>query len=408
VNAPNAGSTQHRRVAYVLGRFPTLSETFVLYEIDGLAQLGMDIHCFSLYPCRETVLHERAREWMTRTVYIEPIWHARMFLAHLCFLWTKPADYLHLLAHHRHYGGKRVFWQAPYLAWRIKQLDIRHVHAHFAWSATDVAMMIARLLDISFSFSAHAADIFLRPERLAEKTRAASFVITCTRCNKEYLVSQYGQTIADKVHLVYHGVDTTRFQPLHITGERPIDILGVGRLVEKKGFIYLVEACRILRDRGLEFRCVIVGEGEERPSLESAIAQRNLTGVVNLRGALAQEDVIELYAQSKLFVLPCIVAANGDRDGLPNVLLEAMAMGLPVVSTPVSAIPELIDSPDCGLLVPPGDAKALAEAIVGLLEDNARREAMGSQARKRVVRDLDIRNSVKQIAALFERGESCR
>ncbi len=186
-------------------------------------------------------------------------------------------------------------------------------------------------------------------------------------------------------------------------------ILAVGRLVEKKGLNYLVEACTLLRERGIPFRCLLVGGGPLRDHLRAQIAALGLAGSVSLLGARTQEDLVDIYRQATLLALPCVVLENGDRDGIPNVLVEAMGMGLPVVSTRISGIPELVDHGRNGLLVPPRDAAALAEAMAALLADPAQRQRLQAEAHRTITSRFDLAQNAARLEALFaatlERGE---
>jgi glycosyltransferase involved in cell wall biosynthesis len=297
----------------------------------------------------------------------------------------------------------RQILEAIFLAYGLIHTGVRHLHAHFADTTTQVAMLASMMTGIPFSFTCHAKDIYLGdPEDLTRKIKRAKFVVTCTSANVTYLQQLVGEAEARKINVVYHGVDVEKFSPGEPT-ERgsPPQILSVGRLVEKKGFPELLRACAILRSKGHDFRCLIIGEGPERPVLEKQIRHLELTDIVSIPGARSHEEVLDAYRHADVFALPCQVLKNGDRDGIPNVLLEAMAVGLPVVTTPVSGIPELVRHGENGILIPERNHRSLASALEKLLLDADLRLRLGKAARLSVVRDFDSAMHVSQLAAFF-------
>jgi colanic acid/amylovoran biosynthesis glycosyltransferase len=289
-------------------------------------------------------------------------------------------------------------------AYQLRRQGFTHLHAHWADKATEVAMVLSRLLELPFSFTCHAVDIFVSPRYLKEKLRAARFVVTVSDYNKRYLMTHHGLDLEDKIHVIYPLIDVHRFSPrpsLHCNG---VNILSVGRLVEKKGYPYAVEAAQLLKARGHRFVWKIVGEGRDRPQLEVAIRDHGLNGSVRLLGKLPPADVNSLLDQATAFVLPCVVASNGDREGMPAVLIEAMAKEVPVVATTSVGIPELVKD-GAGLLVPPRDSVALAEAVEQIItSDRSLQEEMGRTGRRIVEREFDARHLAGRLIALFESG----
>jgi glycosyltransferase involved in cell wall biosynthesis len=281
---------------------------------------------------------------------------------------------------------------------------VERVHAHFVDRAAIVALTAARLLGVPYSATAHAADIYVSPVLLDEKLHQADFVATCTGYNKSHLEQVVPQLPPGHVARIHHGLDMQRYQPAPDRAAGPPVLLAVGQLKEKKGFTDLIEACRLLRERGRSMSCTIVGEGPLRQQLLDQIRAADLDDVVTLTGALGHDEVIEWYRRAQLFVLPCTTAADGDRDGLPNVILEAMAMALPVVSTTTSAVGEAVEHGRTGLLVPPQDPAALADAIQSLLDDEPGRAGMGRCGRHLVAERFDIERNV---ARLHERFAAC-
>jgi glycosyltransferase involved in cell wall biosynthesis len=289
--------------------------------------------------------------------------------------------------------------RAATLAALARTKGVSHLHAHFGTEPTTVAMLASQLSGLPYSFAAHAYDIYdqsrVNPVLLKEKIHLAQFVVTCTEYNRRTLRELAGRAAARKIIRIYHGVPVTRFRSNQSVQRRRHLILAVGRLVEKKGFPYLLHALKILREKGRSFQCLIVGEGEERENLAGQINALGLRDLVGLPGARPQEQVLNLMKQATLFVLPCVVSDSGNRDGLPNALVEALAVGLPAISTTLSGIPELIEHGVNGLLVPPGDSVSLALAIEQMLMDPDLRERLARNGIKKVRECFDLRKNVK-------------
>ncbi len=365
-----------RRLGILVKRYPKLSETFILGEILGLERMGFELRIYSLCRPSDRTTHPRCAEVRAPLRYgPEGLWQALRVTvpSHLVLLGSRPWAYLRAaLGVLRERSRRAQFGQAVWLARRMMQDKVSHLHAHFVSEPGAVAELAHRLSGIPFSLSAHAKDIYLSHETdLARRLGAARFTVTCTGYNLRHLKS-----IAPPHALVcrmYHGVELERRRVPEPRSERgtghPALILAVGRLREKKGFHVLIEACELLRRRGLRFRCEIVGYGPQRDRLEEMVAHRGLRDHVVLRGKLDHERVLALYREASLFALPCIIAPDGDRDGIPNVILEALTMGVPVVSTWISGIPEAVRDRQTGLLVEPGRAGALADAMQRLLRD---------------------------------------
>jgi glycosyltransferase involved in cell wall biosynthesis len=307
----------------------------------------------------------------------------------------------------------------------IRKRGIEHIHAHWATYPATATYIISRLLDIPYSFTAHAYDATLIRAMMREKLRRAAFIVTCTRWNRQLLTALVPEA-EPKIFLNYHGIFLDRFVP---NGKRPAQIqqefhiLSCGSLYPRKGFPDLLEACRLLRDRGLNFRCTIIGEGPLRSRLESLIRKHQLQEHVRLLGALPQKEVIQYYQAADLFVLPSVTDYLGldevltepmlllevglaipfrpITDGIPNVLVEAMAMGLPVISTTVAGIPELIKDGRNGALVPERNPLALATAIEHLLRDPQRRQELARNATDTVARQFDRSKNIHELVKIF-------
>lgn len=422
------------RVAYVLKAFGRTSETFITNEIHLLEQLGLPLRLFSLKTLAGQKKHGSLAAIQSPVSYLPEadelsdfgfarwLWRnlPKFAAAHRRVAGAKPAVYAGVLAealamcvrYRVHWWSlpRKVFFkeflQAGWIADQLRgEPEVVHLHAHFCHGATTVTMFAARLAELPFSFTAHAKDIYLGElnpgDLLPLKMSRAEFVVTCTGANKTHLDSVRPEGAAP-VHAIYHGLDTELFAPARAAESHPPRILSVGRFVEKKGFTYLVEACAQLRDRGHDFECVIVGGADAyQAKVEKAIADHRLEGIVKLRNAVTQEELRGIYSGSSIFALPCQVLDNGDRDGIPNVLAEAMAMRLAVVSTDISGIPEIVESGRNGILVPPRDATALANALAGLLDEPARRRQLGLAARATILDVFDSRRNTGTLAELF-------
>ena len=360
-------------VGYVVRMFPQTSETFIANEILQLEKLGFRIRVFSLLrPSEGTIRHQCVRSIRA------------------------PVHYVDL-------GQEDASACAERIASMVRGTPVRHLHAHFAHIATEVAWRAARLSGRPFSFTAHAKDIYTaEPHDLRRKIEAADFVVTCTRANRGYLRTLVGPAHTRKLTHSYHGVDTRKFAPggHQLAVDEPL-ILSVGRLVRKKGFPFLIRACNILESKGHRARYVIVGDGPERNHLEALIRRLGMGARVRLQGALGQEELLDYYRAATVFALPCEVQKDGDRDALPIVLMEAMAVGLPVISSPVNGIPELIRPRENGLLVDEADSEGLALALERLLGDEEMRQRLGRNARSTVKRDFEAASHASYMARLF-------
>jgi glycosyltransferase involved in cell wall biosynthesis len=375
-------------IGFLVKTYPKVSETFILQELAGLERHGLRLHIFSLRQPTDSICHAAHQTVRAPVIYLSPAISIAAVMAHVSLMAKRPWRYLRALwfALRREESGRiRAFFQAGYVAQCLSKAGIRHLHAHFASEPAGVAELVSALAPISYSISAHAKDVYLpSPAELRRKISGARFTVTCTEYNRKYLASI--ATPEATVLRMYHGIDLDRFQrgsvPAAPVG--PPLVLSVGRLREKKGFATLIEACRLLRDAGTAVRCKVVGYGEEHDRLLELIHRHGLQQVVQLVGKMTHEDLIHLYREATVFTLPCQVARDGDRDGIPNVLLEAMAMELAVVSTNVCGIPEVIQDGINGLLVRPADPTALAACVARVLTDKSLRRRLGGAARHTV------------------------
>ena len=399
-------SKNERPLGLLVKIWPKLSETFILEEVLALERHGVALRLYALAAPTDALTHPavaRVRAPLVCAPQLLRRHWAEFAARHLRLAAAAPLAYLRALivAVRRGRRGLHDFVQAGWLAVQVRDDGIGHLHTHFISTPADVADLVSRLTLLPFSISAHAKDIYLSdPSDLRRKLEAARFTVTCTEFNRCTLASIAPRA---RVHRMYHGVDQAQFHPRPRSGvDAPPLILSVGRLREKKGLDTLIDACRVLRDRGQAFRCEIVGYGEEHDRLRARIARQGLTGAVCLVGKLPREQVIESYARAAVYVQPSRIAADGDRDGIPNVLLEAMAMGLPVVASSVSGIPELVGDGHNGLLVKPDDPLALADAITRLLHEPQLCADLGRHARGTVAASFDNDHNVQLLCRLLQ------
>lgn len=394
-------------VGYVLRKFPVLSETFILNEMLELEAQGVRLEIFTLRPTNDPRFHEDLSRLQARITYVPgPDDLTRLVRHHGRLSRQQRQEYLRTLGFAASRFRPALLWrflQAGFIANEAKRLRVTHLHAQFANHPTTVAMLAARMAGIPFSFTAHAMDIFkaqVDRQVLARKIEAARFVATVSEFNQRYLEEIAGPAGA-KVRLVPNGINLARFAPNGTPPATPFRLLCVARLVEKKGHGVLLEACRLLKERGVEFQCDLVGKGGLRPQLEAQIRRDGLQDRVRLLGPAIQGEVLAHYHRAHLYVLPCLVAADGNRDGLPVSLVEALACGLPVVSTPVTGIPEVVRDGENGLMVPSNDPVALADAIAGLIQDRTRYEALRRGARPSVASRFDHHQTAAALRTLM-------
>lgn len=412
-------------IAYILRSYPRLSQTFVLNEIWALEQLGLPIQIFAMTDPHEPLVQSLVGQIRATVNYLElPRGMARLQLArsHFSSLRRRPKQYLrtlwYVIRHDECDEGYTTasrftcFHLAVFLAEKLEQDasmtgTIQHIHAHFAHDPTLIAQLVHDLLGLPFTFTAHARDLYQIPQlALADRVAAARTVITCCEANLDYLHRVTPQSTWPKIQLIRHGVNLQQFQPRQPAREHEYTsavplILSVGRLVEKKGFPDLLHALAQVKAKGHKFGCHIYGEGPLQTVLCQLIAELGLTAEVQLMGSCKQHELIAIMQQSDLFVLTPCVTDDGDRDGIPNVIAEAMACGLPVVSTAVGGIPELIVHHENGLLCDAHDVDAIASHISTALQSSALRSQYGLAARQTVEQCFDLQGAARKLIAIF-------
>lgn len=390
-------------VAYLFERFPSFTQTFCYREIAELRRQGFAPTIFSVRRPKD----EPPQDWdpgivqaveylpdddlLVREIDLAlrkgnlPEEAAREVKA-----WGRASDFLRL-------------YQAAWLGLRLHALGAGHLHAHFAGLAARTAYWVTRFFGIGFSFTAHANDIFSPKPftiSLGKLVAAARAVVTVSDFSVAFLSGKFPAEAA-KLHRIYNGIDLARFQPATFDAATPA-IISIGRLIGKKGFGDLIEACRLLAAERIDFRAEIIGEGPLEPALRAQIAAACLTKSVRLAGPLPQNEVIGRLAQSSVFALSCVTEAGGGMDNLPTVVMEAMAAGLPVVSTRLAGVPEMVRDGGTGFLVPERQPALLAEALARLLGDRELARSLGATGRQEATTRFAIRESARQLQALFQ------
>ncbi len=379
------------RVAYVLKRFPRLSETFVLRELLELERLGLDLVVLALGRAEEATVHADYARLKARVVYADELPEAPAPDAH-----GGRAD-----SDSRSKEARLARRFVPF----VRETGVTHLHAHFATAAADVARRISVDASVPFSLTAHAKDIFhesVSHDALDRLIRDAAFVVTVSEYNVHHLQSVCRSARVTPIHRIYNGIDTLSAASGPDAPRAAERILGVGRLVEKKGFDVFIDAVALLHAIRPAVRATLIGAGRCEADLTMRIEKRGMGQVITMAGARSQDEVAAAMRTHTVLAVPCIVAGDGDRDGLPTVITEAMAAWLPVVATPVTGIPEIVRHGETGLLVPERNPFALAEALNALLDQPALRLRLAASGRQLVEREFDARRNARGLAELFE------
>lgn len=403
------------KIAYIMSRFPKITETFILYEIVEHHRRGDLIEIYPLMRERHPVVHPDVARLADR-VHFKPFLSLAILRANWHFLRRRPRAYLGALAEVLSGTfGSFIFFLGAFVffpksvasAYEMQRSGVTHVHAHYATHPALSALIIHRLTGIPFSFTVHAHDLFCDRRMLSQKLFAASFAVAISEYNREVLVRECGRHLRDKVHVIHCGADTTYFMPAPLARPAgPLRILCIARLSEMKGHCYVVEACRLLRERGVAFCCDLIGEGELREQIVAQIAAAGVQDAFTFHGPQPRGVVRQMLRHAHVKVLACTPARDGQTDGIPVSLMEAMACGVPVVSTVLSGIPELVEDGSSGILVKPRDSNALADALEQLARDPGLRARMGAAGRDKVLHQFDLAANARRLAALFAGSNS--
>lgn len=416
-NTPNYECMKHfeaqdepaeHRVAYVVTRFPRITETFVLYEFLEVQKFGLRAELHPLILEMQELMHEEARKILPYVRYT-PVFSMHVLRDTLFCLtrhWPASRKLLREIWIDLHHSPRLMLKTLGILpkcfsiALQLRRGGISHVHAHFATYPATCAYVAHRITGISYSFTAHAHDIFLDTGMLARKLRGAAFAVMISRFNMAYLAARLGPEVLERMLLIRCGVDSGFFTPPETprSNEGPCRIACVASFKDMKGHVHLIEACALLKSRGIDFLCLLVGDGPLQAQSEAHVARLDLEGVVRFLGNLTREEVREFWRQADIATLPAVQGRRGDMDGVPVALMEAMACCLPVVCTEISGLPELVAHGVSGIVAPPGDANALAEALERLCKDPELRRAMGHEGRRIVENEFDLHRNAANLA----------
>ena len=400
------------KIAYLAPEIPALSATFVYNEILRLEETGCQIVPLSVHVPMSAAKEQIVQNLRNRTHYLYRTPKGRMLMAHLAVMIRRPVNYFSALwmvlsdamgmglINRIGLGLLYRFFVAGKAAQILLEEQCRHLHVHFAHIPTDIAMYASRISGIPFSFTAHANDLFERGWLLDKKVQRARFVATISEYNRQFL-NQKGAA-GDKIHVIRCGVDHKAFSAGNVRTSNSIPKIGtLGRMVEKKGIDDLIRACKILKDQNIAFNLEIAGDGPMQSELQALVSDGNLSEQVHFTGPMAHEQVPHWLQGLDLFVLACKKDRNGDMDGIPVVLMEAMQAGVPVISCRISGIPELIEDGLSGLLSEPENPAQLAGAISRLLSDQGLYADLRQNAIVKVQTDFELSNNVTQLNELF-------
>lgn len=408
--------TPRVKVAYIMSRFPKLTETFILYEILAVEQESVDVELYPLLREPAPVMHPEAVALVERA-HFQPFLSWAIVQAQLYFLFRNPLVYLKTLfellsgtiGSYRFFkGALGIFPKTVYFARHMRAAGVDHVHAHFASHPAAAAFVIYRLTGIPYSFTAHGSDLHRDRTMLKEKIKHAEFVVAISDFNKEIMTSVCEPEDRNKIHVIHCGVDTAVFQPRTVRAVpgTPLTILCVGTLHEVKGQRFLIEACRLLLERGVAFSCHFVGDGPDQTLLEGLVQAAGLQSHVHFEGRKSRDEVVRWFQRADVVVAPSVPSSDGRREGIPVVLMEAMGSGVPVVASRLSGIPELVTDGVSGVLTTPGNASELADALHRLTEDDALRQQLGGGGRQKVIDAFDLSQNAAALTRHFREAHS--
>lgn len=397
------------RIGYVVKRYPRYSETFIVNEILAHEAADWEIEVFALRPPVDSHFQDSISRVRAPVTYltVKSMKAAALWKS----LQESAAEFPGFWPSLERVEGEDVtdVLQALQLARHVRRKRIDHLHAHFATSAAAVARLASHFAGVPYTLTAHAKDIYhdsVRPSDLRRRLHDAYAAVTVSDFNVCHLKETW-PSLSPRVHRIYNGMhlEQLNYSP---PAERPRQIIAVGRLIAKKGFSDLLDACHLLRQRQVDFRCVIIGAGELEQALQEQIDRLSLAPDVELMGPRPQREVIRAIQDASVMAAPCVISEDGNRDGLPTVLLEAMALGTPCVATDVTGIPEVVQHERTGLLIQQNDPAGLATALERLLEDSALRQRLAGNARQLIEEEFDVHRNTAQLRELFGRAVSSR
>jgi colanic acid/amylovoran biosynthesis glycosyltransferase len=397
------------RIAYIMSRFPGLSETFILREMCEMERLGWTLDLYPLIYQEESVVHDEAKDWMKRARRPSL---SDITKANLKLMFTRPLLYFSILF--------RVLWGNvaspkflsravvvfPKAIWMSDQMStekITHIHSHFATHPALAAWIINQISGIPYSITVHAHDIYVDKSMLHQKLLNAKYIVAISDYNRKFLSNLFGNWVDEKTHIIHCGINPGMYLPKSFSPKNngTFELLSIGSLRSYKGFTFLLDACDLLKKSGIKFRCRIIGDGELRDSLVAKIKSLNIGDVVDMVGPKTQKEVADLLGRVDCYIQPSIITSTGKMEGIPVSLMEAMASELPTIATKISGIPELVREDETGWLVPPGDPQSLVNAIVQVRNnpDEAARRARAGRAL--VLKEFNIMNTTVLLSDLL-------
>lgn len=393
------------KIAYVLEKFPSPTEYFILNEILEFERNGTEISILVLRKQNRFSNLPDLNNLRATIYYLPKAYYYFPFIPIFLSLFSLRT-YKLSISQLRFPGFKkhlRYFGIAKYFA--LKKFQAEQIHANFAFICLDVASHLSRLLMVPYSLTAHAQDIYTNQNNIIKHLPSIKYLITCTEYSRNYLNKLTDNQYKDKIYRVYHGtyIEKWPMKTTNVNTQNKLQILTIARLVEKKGLIYLIKAVENLINEGIPVNCTIIGQGELQLSLEKYIADKQLHKSVYIKPYVSQEEIRNYYLETDIFVLPCTICSNGDRDGLPNVILEAMLTGVPVISTPISAITEVIKHKETGMLVKEKDHISIAEGVKMLIGNSVLRKNIIQNARKEIEAKFKIESCTTQLIEIFSR-----
>jgi len=388
--------------AYLFERFPSFGQTFCYREVAELGRQGVEPPIFSI----RNPKNEPAQDWDARIVKrVHYLPEEKELLDSVQQASKKRKLTPEIIATLDEWGRRTDFlrlYQAVYVGLRLREAGINRVHAHFAGMAARTAFWIAKFFPITFSLTAHANDIFA-PRNfeidLDKLVSAARVIVTETDYSEKFLRERFPER-ADRIHRLYNGLNLAEFGRANFSSDPPL-IVAIGRLIPKKGFANLIRACALLVERGRPFRCEIFGDGPLENQLRALIEDLGLREHIQLPGPRPQHELRARLANANVFVLPSVPEAEGGMDNLPTVIMEAMATGLPVVSTTIGGIPEMVIENETGFLVQPQDTAALVEAVEKVTNDRSLGQRLGRAGYERAQNLFSIEKNVRELCALI-------
>lgn len=401
----------------MMSRFPKITETFILYEMLAAEEAGASVDVFPLRREKTQKMHPEAVDFVRRAHFV-PLMSSEIIVDNLRLLMTRPVLWLSTLwtivranigCRRFLLGALAVFPKSVTLARRMKASKIDHIHAHFASHPAAAAWMVHQFSGIPYSFVAHGSDLHRDRDMLSEKVRDAAFVVAISEYNRRIILDEAGELHAAKVNVIHCGVNPANFRPQEdrqdSDEQKILQVLCIGTLHEVKGQTYLIDAVKAVRDQGVKTELHLVGDGPDQQMLEQHVAAQGLENSVVFEGRRDRHEIIELLNAADILATPSVPTADGRREGIPVVLMEGMASGVPVISSRLSGIPELVEHDVNGLLTEPGDTQAIAHALLRLAGDAPLRKRFGDAGRATVEKHFNLEAGVRQVLQLIGRRQ---